>query len=539
MTDFNQEFYQKNRFDSAQWAAAEELQAEGFFKPSPLAVQIGFVNQAPLYVVGDAPITTIGGAGSGKGAGVLMYNAINYQGSMVINDPKGEIAAVSLFHQHRLNIRAYCFNPFGLHDLPQHSVNPLDILKADSPTFHSDSQLIAQNFIPVSGSAEGKHFEEGAQRWIDAFMKFDVLTNGKTSLPRLYHLVMQIEGDTDGFLETADRMQACGHIDIAQVAGEIVNKKLEAPKEFTGFMSTIYNAFKFMKEPALRSMLDENADFSLNVLAGVDPSKIYIMIPAEFLGLFSPVVRLIFAVSMFYKQRAPDAPPVLHVFDEAAQLGRFPELLKFYTYARGGGNRAWSFWQDTGQMVGIYGREALTTFLSSSQVRQFVGVRDLETANLISLMLGSQTLAYDNRLQQRGDEQNKRRAVQNIMAGADPFQAVHDAYHHEENTQHQEKQARPLLTVSEALNLPDDRQVIFVSGKNTKPILAYKYYYYTRREMAGKYLANPYHPPVNKVVLQGKYWARKVKVKTAKVPRRYRDYPQFKNGTYKYVSGFK
>ncbi len=70
------------------------------------------------------------------------------------------------------------------------------------------------------------------------------------------------------------------------------------------------------------------------------------MIPAEFLGLLAPMQRAIFGSAMLYKNRHPSAPTVLFLIDEAAQLGNFEALSRAYSYGRGMGIRAWSFWQD-------------------------------------------------------------------------------------------------------------------------------------------------------------------------------------------------
>ncbi len=527
-------YYAANRFGSAKWASQSDISQAGLNRPA--GVQLGYFNNSPLYVEGDAPIITIGGAGSGKGRDVLIYNVCQYRGAMLINDPKGEAAAVSLYNQHRLGVKAYCLNPFALHALPCHQLNPLDILKVDSPTLHSDSKVIAQNFIPLSGAAAGQHFELGGQRWIDALQKFDVIMNGSTSLPQLYNLVMMIEGNSSKFAKIAKIMQQSGHSDIAQVAGEILHKQDKAPKEFTGFMSTIYNAFSFMGEPAIVDML-QGGDFSLSVLCDKKPAKIYLMIPAEFTQQYAAMTRLVFAIAMLYKQRAPQAKGVVYLVDEAGQLGNFPELLKCFTYGRGGGNRAWAVFQDIGQIAQNYGKEAITTFLGSGQTRQFFGVRDLETAQLVSQMLGSQTLHYDDHRKQRGAARAKLHAAKAMLEGNDPIYAAYDALHHQENITHQDIQARMLLTPDEVLNLPEDKQILMISGKNCPPILAQKLPYYTRREMAGKYLSNPYHPPINKVKIRGRFFMAKIKHRT-RAPFRYRSFPQFQKG-FKWVSGYK
>lgn len=122
-----------------------------------------------------------------------------------------------------------------------------------------------------------------------------------------------------------------------------------------------------------------------------------------------------------------------------------------------------------------------------------------------------------------------------MQEGAEPFDFVYNAMHHGQNAKHQHKQSRPLLTADEIMNMPEDQQILIVSGVGF--IQAQKQPYYTRPEMAGKYLQNPYHPPVDKVQIQGKFRQKRVKVLQGNPPRKYRGFPQFQKG-YSYVKGF-
>ena len=47
--------------------------------------------------------------------------------TMVVFDPKGEIASITLHHESRAGVRGYIIDPFGLHILPEQRCNPLDL----------------------------------------------------------------------------------------------------------------------------------------------------------------------------------------------------------------------------------------------------------------------------------------------------------------------------------------------------------------------------------------------------------------------------
>ena len=242
---------------------------------------------------------------------------------------------------------------------------------------------------------------------------------------------------------------------------------------------------------------------------------------------------------MLYKSRAPQSERVLLLVDEAGQLGKFETLLRAFTYGRGAGVRAWAIFQDVGQIVRNFGQPALQGFLGSAQMRQFFGVRDFETAKLVSSMLGSETLEYDDTLKQDLARQKKHEAVRNVMRGADPFEAGREYAHYARVAEHRTKQARSLMTPEEVLDMPEDRQIIFISGKNLKPIYAAKYPYYTRPEMAGHYLANPYHPPLDAVPIAGRLGTSWARIVTEPVPGKFASFPQYRAGVWSYVKGYK
>ncbi|HML91228.1 type IV secretory system conjugative DNA transfer family protein [Methyloceanibacter sp.] len=531
---FNEEY----RFGSAAWADEYALGAAGLFTAK--GPQIGYFGKRALHLESDAPMLTIGGAGSGKLRDIIGYVVCNSPGQrMIALDPRGELSAIS-FHVHAQNGEyAYFWNPFGLHGLPQHGCNPLDLLKADSPNFHADSKFVARALVPVSGAAEGKYFEQRASGWVEALIKADVEGNGQTSLPRLAAIVNLIESGNPLWADILEAMIASCFDDVRRTAGEMLVKQQDAPREFGSIMGEIYASLGFLDDPVLQRHL-QSSDFSLEALCHpMRACKIILIVPAEYLKQLAPVLRLMFTGTMLYKSRAPGAKRVMMLVDEAGQLGSFDALLQAFTYGRGAGIRPWAFFQDAGQITRHYGAPGLQGFMGSAQLRQFFGVRDYQTAQLVANMLGSETLEYDDPRQQEAAKNMKRQALQRVMNGEDAFAAMIDAAHHSRAAQIRTKQARKLMTEEEILSLPEDRQILFISGKNLKPVFAHKYPYFTRREMAGRYLPNPYHPPSDRVAIaswRGRRWLRVIR---EGVPEAFAAFPQYRDGEWAYLEGYK
>ncbi|WOF72762.1 type IV secretory system conjugative DNA transfer family protein [Parvibaculaceae bacterium PLY_AMNH_Bact1] len=530
-------FNEDHRFGSARWAEEHDLRKAGLFEGRGLP--LGFFGRKAIHLEGDAPLLTIGGAGSGKLRDLLGNVAINAKGQpMLWLDPRGEIFSICQHTYAPAGEYAYGWNPMKIADLPSHSCNPLDILTLSSPRLHADSKFICEGIIPLSGSSNGQYFELRAREWLDTILKAIVEWLGSVSFPVLWRTINLIEGNPQGWADMLEHMLASRFEDVRRVGAEMLTKQQESQKEFGSILGEIYAHLSFLSDPALLASL-EGSDFSLAALS--DPTvttSVFMNVPAEYLKLWSPLIRTFVTITMLYKSRALDAPRITMIVDEAGQLGRFEALLSAFTYGRGFGVRTWALFQDTGQIARNFDFSAVQSFMGSAQVRQFFGVRDYETARLISAMLGSETLSYDGFEYQQAAKREKWQAAKQALFGNDPLAQSYDLGHYTKSAEHRSKQARQLLNDDEVLRLSEDQQVLFISGKNLDPILGNKAPYYSQRENAGRYLPNPYHPPPDKVRIATRFGSKWARVINEPVPAKWAHFPQHQSGRALSVEGY-
>ncbi len=488
-TDFNEQY----RFGSAGWADERQMRGAGLFGGHGLP--IGFMGRKSIHLEGDAPLITFGGAGTGKLTTVIGHVMCTVKDrSMIVLDPRGEIAATFMPALARHRIEAFLWNPYRLHGLPSHRCNPLDPIDPRKPTFHADCKLVARALVSVTSKSDGKYFEQRGSGWVEAILKFDAEVFGHTNLGNLMRVINVIEGDLTNWATFLEAMRTSTFDDVRRTAGEMITKQQDSPREFGSVMGEIYASLSFLDDPTLRASL-ENPDFSLaDVCNSSSPKIVFLMIPAEYLHQSAACLRQFFTACMLYKSRAPGSRRLLMLIDEAAQLGSFQALQQLYTYGRGIGIQPWTFWQDIGQISHNFGASGTDTFMASSQMRQFLGTRDLNTARLISNMLGTETLEYDDTRQQEEASRQKRLAVQRALQGEDMLSAMLEAAHFSKAARMRTKQSRKLLTDEEVLSLVLDKQIIFLSGREPLAVLADRKPYFECPELAGLYLPNPYHP---------------------------------------------
>ncbi|MCP5380310.1 MAG: type IV secretory system conjugative DNA transfer family protein [Sphingomonadaceae bacterium] len=531
--------HEEFRFGSAGWEVEEGIGRAGLIEEQ--GTPIGFWQQRMIRLEGDASSIIFGGAGTGKLRDILAYDlCLNGHENRVVLDPRGELASISMWNLIRFGSHGWCFNPFGIPGLPQHCINPLEILTPRSPTLHADATLIAKALIVSKGTGESDtYFIPRAHQYLTEILKSATLRFGAPHFGLVYEIIASIESDHSAWADHIEFMLSAGDVSMRRAAGEMLTKQQDTPKEFGGIMGTIYGGLSCLDDPNVRAALSRS-DFSFaDFASGKTRGTLYLNPPAEFLPQLAPILRVIFEVAMILKNRAPDAPRMNFIIDEAGQMGRFDTIKRVATYGRGMGVRGRFFFQDPGQVMLNFGREGLQSFMNSCQLRAFLPPRDLNTAQLISAMLGNETLSYDDVLAQNEMRHRSKTAAMDFLFGGDPFRAALDHRHFKQASKNRVKQARSLMTPDELLALPDDRCILFISGKNLKPILANKYPYYSRPEMAGMYLNNPYHPPEDRVLIttrRGERWARIV---TERIPPALAHYPQYQDGYVRYVEGYR
>lgn len=486
-------YNEANRFGSAGWATAEDLYHAGLFKAGK-GLQIGFMEGQPVYLDSPAPLCLIAGSGSGKLRVILSYIAAFAEGRNEIwNDPRGEIYACFAHNHEQNGDQVFAYNPFGVLPgiIPQHSINPLDILTPDSPTLQADATLIASALISVT-SGENAFFGRSACGWVSVFLITLTLRDGEVTFKSLMVMINSIQGNPIEFAQTAEWMLECTYDEVRRAAGEILGYLNDGGKTFSSIMGEIYGQCAIFDNIHVQKSL-EGSDFSLRDFTHVEGLHAHMVIADEFLAQMAPMLRVMFQVAMCYKGRAPKAPRLHMLIDEAAQLGRADFILKAHTYGRGAGIRALTVWQDVGQIEQTFGHGGLTTILGSSEAQIYFGVRDYRTAKYISDGLGYETLSYDDEPKQQEAYRQKMDAIQTALASGQNMLEATQAYaFHERQEDYRSTQARLLRSPDEILTMSENRMIVRVTGKNLNPIDMEKHPYYEWMD-ARYFRANPYY----------------------------------------------
>jgi type IV secretion system protein VirD4 len=96
------------------------------------------------------------------------------------------------------------------------------------------------------------------------------------------------------------------------------------------------------------------------------------------------------------------------------------------------------------------------------------------------------------------------------------------------------------MTPDEILTMPQDKALVWARGYGVRPFFLDKVPYYRCRDYAGRFFPNPYFDrDVNRVRVQTRWGMRTRAVITEPVPDRYRAFPQYRHGEWKFIEGYR
>ena len=407
-----------------------------------------------LRYAGPAHLLTIAPTRTGKGVGTIIPNLLDYPGSVICIDPKGENARITARHRARFG-PVHVLDPFGVTGIGAAAFNPLDRIDPGGLDLADDCMTLADALVyDAPGEAGEAHWNEEAKALISGLI-LSIVTSEPAPTRTLAALRDRLTLAPAAFTAQLEAMQVQGGL-----AARAANRHLgKSDREAAGVLSAAQRHTHFLDSPRMTAVLG-TSDFSF---ADVKARAItvYLVLPPDRLATYARWLRLMLAQGLTDLARAPASParPVLFLLDEFAALGRLEPVERAMGLMAGYGIQLWPILQDVHQLRALYERRA-GTFLSNAGVLQVFGVNDHDSAKLVSDLLGQETVVFET----------MSRAIDAEETGIS-FGAQHVG--------------RPLLTPDEVRALPGELELLFLAGQ--RPIVAAKLRYYADREFAGRY----------------------------------------------------
>lgn len=406
-------------------------------------------------------VMTCAPTGSGKGIGAVIPNLLEYPGSALVLDIKGENYAVTAQARESMGHKVYVLDPFGVTDRAD-SFNWLGMLDVASPDVVAQASGLAD--MLVVSEKGGDHWDETAKELLRGLLVHVAsLPAERAHMGELRRLITGPANDLEALLVDMAASDV-GYGVVARAANAFLAK---ADKERSGVLSTVIRHTAFLDDPRVAASLCRSS-FDLSRIKA-ERMTIYIVVPPARLAANTRYMRGFIGLAFEALTRNTDKPAdrVAFFLDEFAQLGYMKQIEDAVGLLRGYGVAFWFFLQDLSQLKAVYPK--WQTFLANS-AQQYFGTNDFDTAKYISDMLGQSTIQYSTEGRSRQDSRP--------LGGSSTSDSQH--YH-----------GRNLLTPDEVIRLGPQQPLVFVPGE--PPYKLRRLDYLTDPAYSSKAQPNPYH----------------------------------------------
>ncbi len=440
----------------ARWASEADIKkAQLRAKRGMLLGRTGKTN----YLVADdyQHVLLFAPTGAGKGVGFVIPNLLYWDHSVVCHDIKMEnYELTSGYRQNVMGQACYTWNPADPNGVT-HCYNPLDWISEKPGQMVDDCQKICNLILPEQEfwQNEARSLMLGVMLYLCAVPEkvtsFGEIVRTMRSDDVVYNLAVVL--DTVG-----GRIHPVSYMNLASFLQK-------ADKERSGCISTLNSGLELWSNPLIDTAT-ATSDFDIQQLKK-KKMTVYVGVTPDNLQRLEPLLKIFYQQSTDFLTRAMPGPEekhgVMFLLDEFPSLGEMPQFKIGIAYFRGFKVKLFLIVQDTQQLKGIYEDAGMNSFLSNSYYRITFSANNIDTANMISQVIGNKTVKQVSKSSPSMFDTKKGGRSQSVSEGQ-----------------------RALLLPQEVINLPRDDQIILVESFcpiRCKKIFYYKDPFFTKRLM--------------------------------------------------------
>lgn len=437
-------------------------------------------HKGPEHILAFAPTR------SGKGVGIVIPTLLSWDESVLVHDIKGENwHLTSGFRAEKMGQRCIKFDPSS----PDSArFNPLSEIRIGTEFETRDVQNIATMIVDPDGKGLNDHWAKTGFDLLTGVILHVLYVEEDKSLARVQSLLTEPpdpnaeDKKKTGIQAVMERIRDTPHLGdrphpvAQQSAQSFLNK---APNEASGVLSTALSFLSLYKDDIVAANT-RVSDFTITSLME-QKTSLYLLAPPSDKDRLKALTRLLinqitrrltegmdFNADGSSKSRYPHR--LLLVLDEFPALGKLDIFQEALAFIAGYGLKALLIVQDLSQLYAAYGKDE--SIMSNCHIRIAYATNKIETAELLSKMVGKATVSHT----QRQYSGNRLAVV---------LQHV--------NTNEQIV-GRSLLEPDEVGRIPGDDELVFVAGH--APIYCQKIKYYADPGFARRITFKP--PPTGR-----------------------------------------
>ncbi len=509
---------------------------------------IGVLGQTVLRRRVEEPSLIMGGAGSGKGACVGLYQLVHPSiHSFFVLDMGGQYFSTTWHYNLAQEREAYALNVEGVGAYPDinHRLDLWSILKPDDPLLLDNARRIAGMGVREEngGESEGDNawVGKGARRWCARLLMGLVIAEGRVTPARFWEHLLRLDSDDEYFKDWSRPFEPISH-DLYSTFLEIFTKKHGSEREYGAIMGKLKDDFDWLASETVAASVSGDSDYLAYL---PDPNRkiaVYYVLNSGSGKLMESLTRMVVGVAMLHCTRFHQGKRPLFYLEEAATCGGANFIKRLVSECRKYMDTVLVY-QSQGQLNHLFGRAGSQEIIEScgTQIILGGGIRDIHSAQRYAEMIGRTTVEYDDKLIQADRRFKAETArLEALMQGGHILEAERQYQHEASQSQRRRRIGRSVLDPAELMRL-SNQVLIFSPGAGIPPILAEKLpKYFLNPALAGKYAPDPLFPPLDRIQIQHSFWGKQTKRYIRKsVPEKLAHWPNHINGEIAYVQGYK
>jgi len=259
-------------YGSAAFATPTEARRAGLY--SNQGVLLGRHGRRLIRFNQPGHVLTLAPTRSGKGTCGVIPNLLEYPGSVVTVDIKGENVAIA--GRRRADFGpVYKFAPF---DADSHCFNPFDFIRSGEDAWEGAAMLADMLVVP-SGSSKSMFFENEARALLTGMILF-VATEAPADRRNLATVRRLVMAGEDKMAIVIGKMRRAGHAVVRRTANSFAAKE---PKLKSSILAEIQTHTLILDSERV-ARVTSRSDFSLEALKGRTAS-LFLVIPPQHLNV--------------------------------------------------------------------------------------------------------------------------------------------------------------------------------------------------------------------------------------------------------------
>jgi type IV secretion system protein VirD4 len=399
---------------------------------------------------------------SGKGVGLVIPNLLNWPGSTIVSDIKGENFQRTAGYRQAHGQEVHLFDPLSERGCSARW-NPLGYVSTVPYRCIDDLQRIASMLFP-DPQAGDPFWTSSARSLFLGIALYLFETEGATRT--LGEVLRQgMASDDEGFQKhwrrVIDACERAGY-PLSQEAVQSLYDVIDlAPTTASSIRKTFTSRLDLWLNPMIDAATSAN-DFDLRALRE-RPISIYVQINPDNIARLQPLLNLFFQQAIGLQTRElPEHNPALRhqlllMLDEFPALGRIPVIAESTAFLPGYNVRTVIIVQSNSQLIEKYGVEGAKSIRKMLAARIVFPPKEFEDAEAVSRELGTYTV--------------RQRSVSRPLWGGGRPATVSIS-----------EQPRRLLLPQEVKQLGAQRMILFYEG--LRPVLARRIRYFSDRQLS-------------------------------------------------------